>query len=290
MIMSSQNPSPFRYPGGKHKISRLVDLILSKTGASVYVEPFAGGAGVALELLLSGTVDRIVINDSDRAVYSAWRAMLEDSSEFVDRIGNAELTLKEWNRQRQIYLDSTKYSFDYGFATFFLNRTNHSGIITSGPIGGREQHTWRLDARFNREALMKKVQAIGELRRQIKLYNRDVFGFLRTCLPKAGDEAFVYLDPPYYRKGKALYKNYFTPESHRRLKDVVFAMSLPWIVTYDNVPEIIELYKGAPSMQFSLSYSLANNGMGREVMLFPDRDLIPSIDEIENLGMRSVFS
>lgn len=290
--MSSKNPSPLRYPGGKYKISKLIELLISKADVicDTYVEPFAGGAGVALELLQNGIVDRIVINDSDRAIYSIWKAMVESNAEFIDKMMGVRVDLNEWKKQREIYFSSTRYSLEYGFSAFFLNRTNHSGILASGPIGGMKQGDWKLDVRFNKEELAKKIKAIGELKAQINVFGRDVFSFLRNQLPKVGKNAFAYFDPPYYNRGKVLYQNFFTPEKHKELKNAISgSVAIPWIVSYDDVPEIREIYKEFPMRSFSLLYSLANNGKGREVMFFKSAELKPTRDELKRIGMDKMF-
>ena len=288
----THNPSPLRYPGGKFKIYKLIELLVRKSDApcECYVEPFAGGAGVALQLLLSGVVRRIVINDSDRAISSVWNAMTQETDAFVDRINEVDLSLDEWNRQREIFFRSPKYSFDYGFATFYLNRTNHSGILSAGPIGGRAQRGLTLAARFNRAGLADRVRTIGEHRDCIKVYNRDVFSFIRNQLPRQGRNAFVYFDPPYYRRGKVLYQNYFTRARHEALKNAILDIAqCPWIVTYDDVLEIRDIYRGVPFRAFSLNYSLANNGIGREVMFFSSARQMPTEEELATIRMDRNF-
>lgn len=290
--MMSKNPSPLRYPGGKFKISNLIALLIKKSGdyCDTYVEPFAGGAGVALDLLMGGVVERIVINDSDRAIYSIWKAIICENEAFLDRLEKTKITLDEWRKQRDIYFSSSKYSLDYGFAAFFLNRTNHSGILGSGPIGGIEQDDWKLDVRFNKVELAKKIVAIGELREQISVFGRDVLSFMSNQLHKVGDRAFVYFDPPYYRKGKVLYKNFFDDKKHRELCEQIKAnVSVPWVVSYDDVPEIVDIYRGVSKRSFTLNYSLANNGYGREVMFFKDMNLIPTRTELCSIGMDHQF-
>ena len=283
-----RNPSPLRYPGGKHKITPLIEFLIRKSQrCHTYVEPFAGGAGVALDLLLSGVVENIIINDSDRAISSFWKAALNETDSFVDKIMSVDLSLSEWKRQRSIYMNSRHYSFDYGFAAFYLNRTNHSGILASGPIGGREQSEWTLEARFNRKGLADRIKLIGLRREDISVYNRDVLSFMRNQLSKCGREAFVYYDPPYYQKGRVLYKNYFTHKLHQSLKNAVLADKChPWVVSYDDVEDIRKIYCHVPCRSFALNYSLANKGKGREVMFFSN-GLCPSDGELEALSIGS---
>ena len=290
--MSSLNPSPLRYPGGKFKIYKLIELLVQRAEApcDCYVEPFAGGAGVALELLFSKVVKRISINDSDRAVSSVWKAMTRETDAFLDMLDHVDLSLEEWNRQREVFHRATRYSLEYGFSAFYLNRTNHSGILSAGPIGGRKQADWTLDARFNRQALAERIRRIGENRDRIKVYNRDVFTFLRNHLSQAGQNAFVYFDPPYYRRGKVLYQNYFTPPLHKMLKQSIMTeVRYPWIVTYDDVPEIRTIYQNIPLRSFKLNYSLANNGNGQEVMCFQNEAQIPTADDLARIHMREDF-
>lgn len=282
--------SPLRYPGGKQKLHTLVRLIVQKTGMGdcTYIEPFAGGAGVALALLFEGTVASIVINDFDRAIASFWKAVLSEPNRFVDRILTVPLTIDEWRRQRGIYEASNSYSFEYGFSAFYLNRTNHSGILKSGPIGGFDQVNPKYDiaARFNRKILADKILAVKNRRSDIRCYNQDVRAFLRNHVPRFGENAFIYFDPPYYSNGRRLYKNFFHDQDHRILaEEIKKTVGVPWIVSYDNVPQIREMYKGLTERTFSLSYSLANNGTGQEVMFFRDASLCPLTEELREAGV-----
>ena len=124
-----------------------------------------------MDLLLNGTVKNIVINDYDKAIYSFWRAILEDSKRLVSLIKNTEVTVEEWYRQKNIYNNfNTKYSLELGFATFFLNRTNRSGILNAGPIGGyRQNGNYLIDARYNKEKSIEKILRISKLKEKYKI-------------------------------------------------------------------------------------------------------------------------
>lgn len=286
------NPSPLRYPGGKHKICKLVELLVDKAGdnCATYIEPFAGRAGIAIDLLLRGIVSEIVINDSDSAIYSFWRSVVQENDSFLDKLYNTPVTIEEWQKQKEIYLAARRYSLEYGFSTFYLNRTNHSGILSSGPIGGAAQKDWKLDARYNKDDLARKIQIIGQLRTRISVFNRDVLSFIPNQLKKYGKDAFVYFDPPYYCKGKELYQNYFDDKKHKALFAKIKAeVKCPWIVSYDDVPQIREIYQEFPMRSFSLNYSLANNGSGREIMFFGRKALVPTQSEIQKIGMSENF-
>lgn len=279
------NYSPLRYPGGKNRLTPFISLLIEKTNIKhpIYVEPFAGGAGVALNLLIDGVVDEIVINDYDKAIFSVWKAILSDSKRFIDFIETVPLTIDEWKKQKNIYLNSKKYSFELATATFYLNRTNHSGILSAGPIGGYEQQgNFLMDARFNRARLAEKVLLISKHRSQIHLYNKDVRSFINNYLDKYIDNAFVYFDPPYFNKGKDLYKNYFTYKDHQEISQLVRQLNCPWMVTYDNVDEIMDLYRDYTCKFFDLNYSVANKGKKSEIMFLNNDNLYPSNEELSN--------
>ena len=175
------NYSPLRYPGGKARLSPFIKLLIEKTGIQnpVYIEPYAGGAGVALSLLIDGVVDEIVINDYDKAVYAMWRAILEDTETFIRLIEETPVNVNEWHNQKAIYLErNKKYSVELGFAAFFLNRTNRSGIISNaGPIGGFDQTgNYTIEVRYNKTDLIDRVREIANHRDSIHLYNKDAKG------------------------------------------------------------------------------------------------------------------
>lgn len=278
------NHSPLRYPGGKSRISGFIKRVIQNLNMKkcTYIEPFAGGAGVALSLLLDGTVENIVINDYDKAIYSFWRAVKQETDKLIDRIENTPITIDEWYRQKAIYSSSTSYSLDLAFATLFLNRTNRSGILTAGPIGGYSQDgDWKLDVRFDRKALVAKLKDIYSHRQNIYVYNKDIISLLRNYVPRFGEDVFIYFDPPYYNKGQKLYKNFFTPSDHQRIRDVITQeITAPWIITYDDVKAICDLYSAYDIRKFDLTYSAANKGTASELMIFSNALFCPTEEQM----------
>lgn len=280
------NPSPLRYPGGKYRLAGFIQLAIQNLNMPycTYVEPFAGGAGVALSLLLDGTVNRIVINDYDKAIYSFWRAVRQEPASLIDLIQNTPVTIDEWHRQKEIYSTSNAYSLDLAFATLFLNRTNRSGILNAGPIGGFAQDgEWKLDVRFDKEAIITKIELIAKERERITVYNKDIISLLHNYVPHLGDNLFFYFDPPYYNKGQKLYKNFFTSQDHKRICNVITnEITSPWIITYDDVSQIAEMYSGYEMRRFDLTYSAANKGTASELMFFSDIVSCPTQWQLEN--------
>jgi len=287
--------SPLRYPGGKGKLEPLIELLIVKTGhiGGTYIEPFAGGAAIAIELLLKGTVNRIVINDLDKGIYSFWRAILTETERFINKIDSVPLNMTQWQKEREICVtNNKKYSFDLGFATFYMNRTNRSGIIKGGVIGGLEQSgTWKLDARFNRENLIKRILAISERKNDITVYNKDIKSFLTKYVQKYEGNTFIYFDPPYFEKGKQLYLNFFDKEDHIEIEKTIMKYAkCDWVISYDDVPEIIKIYKNRPIRKFDLTYSASKMRIASEVAVFKNLKMIPNSEELKennlNINMR----
>lgn len=279
--------SPLRYPGGKGKLAPFMGLMINKMNIKngTYIEPFAGGAGVALMLLMEGYVDNIVINDYDKAIYSVWRAIISESENLVDRILDTPVNIDEWKKQKEIYVEQNKkYSLDLAFATFFLNRTNRSGILTGGPIGGFEQTgNYGIDARYNAEKLAERIRAIAKYKKHIKVYNKEIVSFIENVLPNYGQNSLTYFDPPYFNKGPELYKNFFDKEDHAKIAQLILnGVPGNWIITYDDTPEIIELYKQQCIRRYDLNYSAANTGKSSEVIVFNDNKFCPTNQELLN--------
>ena len=278
--------SPLRYPGGKGKLAEFMKYMIVQLGHSegTYIEPFAGGAGIAIELLLRGVVSRIVINDYDKGIWSFWKAVLTENNRFIGELAVVPLTMEEWNRQRMICLtQNNKYSFELGFATFYMNRTNRSGIIKGGVIGGVDQSgVWKMDARFNREELIRRVESIAKRKSDIKLYNKDINSFITRYIPQYEENALVYFDPPYFKKGKQLYMNYFKLEDHVRIERVIRNyVQCDWIITYDYAKEIEEIYKDYSMCLYDLKYSVSSKCKASELMIFKDGIVIPHDEKLQ---------
>lgn len=275
--------SPLRYPGGKAVLSEfLADVIdLNKLRGCVYFEPYAGGAGAALTLLNTGVVSGVRLNDADPRIHAFWRATLEHSERFAEKITKVPLTMKEWEKQREICTHPNHHGFfDLGFAAFYMNRCNRSGILTgAGPIGGHGQKgIWRMDVRFNREALAKRVLLLGRHRRHIKVFNEDAVDFLKSYLPKGRgrDRVFVYLDPPYVSNGRRLYLNAYEPEDHDALAKYIHTQKkLPWIMSYDDNNLVRNLYGKCKMALLPIRYTLQVKHSAQELIIAPDNIAIP---------------
>lgn len=275
--------TPLRYPGGKGKLAAYVKAIIeaNRLYDGEYVEPYAGGAAIALELLFQEYVSRIHINDLSQPVYSFWKAVLNDTDEICRLVRDTPLTMASWDRQKRVFAVPGEHGYvELGFATFFLNRTNRSGILNAGVIGGRDQTgPWKIDARYNAEELVFRIQSIANMRRRIKLTRSDALALLRHGLPRWSDKTLIYLDPPYYEQGRELYYDYYQAGDHAELAAFIRAnmADRAWIVSYDNVTPIKELYEGARNIVYNVGYSARTSRVGKEVMFFSPKLAIPDL-------------
>lgn len=275
--------TPLRYPGGKAKLANFIALLVRSNALSDgdYVEPYAGGASVALALLLGEHVANVHINDVDRGIYAFWWSVLNRSDALCRRIRDTAVSVAEWRRQRAVQARAHDADLlELGFATFFLNRTNRSGIIASGGvIGGLKQAgTWGLNARFNREALVERIDRIALYRDRITLTNLDAAGLLREMAPRLPARSLLYLDPPYYRDGRRrLYASAYHHAEHEEIARLLSRVRLPWIVSYDDVYEIRRLYSGYQRLSYQLAYSARERKDGAEVMFFSDSVVLPAL-------------
>lgn len=287
---SSSHLSPLRYPGGKRKLANYLRLILRRNDLldGDYAEVYAGGAAVALSLLFGEYVERIHINDLDRGVHAFWIAARDHSDDLCRLITSTKLDMTEWRRQRAVQADPDAELIDLAFSTFYLNRTNRSGIITGGPIGGYEQTgSWRLGARFSRQDLVARIQKVARHGSRIRIYNLDAAAFLADVLLQLPVRSLVYLDPPYFVKGQELlYANYYEPDDHARIAGLVRSLSRPWVVSYDDTPEIRKLYAGYHSISYRIAYSAHERYRGSEVMFFSDLLQVPAVENPSRLGNR----
>lgn len=270
--------TPLRYPGGKGRLGPWMAQVMRHNGITggLYVEPYAGGAGAALYLLTQGCVDHVVINDADPVVYAFWRAATEQPKKLVAKILGTPVTITTWLEQKAIMESPERHDFvDVGFATFFLNRTNRSGILSAGVIGGKSQSgIWKLDARYNAAELSRRILTIGTLAANITVLNLDALDLLTDTAPGLSGNCLVYLDPPYFIKGSLLYRNHYLPGDHAAIAECVRNVDCPVVVTYDDCPEIRRLYDGLDTSAFSLHYSThTSRTKSTEVMFYKNLNL-----------------
>lgn len=264
------NSSPLRYPGGKSLMTNFFIDLFQRNGLQeiVYVEPYAGGAGAAINLLLNGHVNEIVINDANIGIYSFWNALINESDRFIQTINDIPVTLSEWYKQRSVLFESNEPSFELGVATFFMSRTNRSGVIFGGAIGGSTEEKqsnakYKINCRFNKPELIQRLEIIAANKSQIRVRHEDALALLRQL----DNNVFVYLDPPYYVKGKSLYMNHYTDSDHEELAYFLQNEArFNWVLSYDDVPQIREMYADSELYRFPLKYTVSKKQIGYELL------------------------
>ena len=280
--------SPLRYPGGKTQLSNFVENLLEINNIenAIYCEPFSGGAGVAIELLLNNKVHGIILNDFDIGIYSIWKAILDDTNAFIKLIQDTPITMEEWHKQKEIHSKKRFdkiYSLELAFSTYFLNRTNRSGIVLGGPIGGYSQEAKdKIDCRFIKAKLISKIQAIADRKDAIKLFNLDASALIEDVLKKQSNEKlFTFFDPPYYKQGQSLYTNFFVDHDHEFLAHNIKSMEdYYWITTYDYNQRIAEIYQDVTKKEYYLRYSANRVRKEKEYLFHNEKTKVASWDKV----------
>ncbi|MHA1660161.1 MAG: DNA adenine methylase [Promethearchaeota archaeon] len=272
--------SPLRYPGGKTSLLKyLTNIINLNEPIKTYIEPYAGGAGAAFGLLLNNSVERIILNEYDKAIYKFWCASLYETENLLKKVKEIRINLKEWRKQKEIFNDfllgKDISDLNIGFATFFLNRCNRSGILNAGPIGGKKQiGKWKIDARFNKNELINRIKKIAELKNKINVYNLDAIEFLEGQLPRLNidpKKTLIYLDPPYCEKGSSLYRYYYGNNDHKKLQNFLKGFNnIKWILSYDDIPFIHNLYKGTNKNKITMNHFAYKAKVGKELIIVSD--------------------
>lgn len=285
MSFRERHRSPLRYPGGKSGfapyLARLIEL--NDLNGCTYLEPFAGGAGAALQLLNDNFVSQIRLNDYDVRIFSFWSAILNHTAQFVDKVMAVPITISEWRVQHEICMaPQTADTFSLGFATFYMNRCNRSGVVVgAGPIGGfKQDSTWTIDARFNRPNLAERIMRVAALRDSIQITNMDALQFIRQYFsqPQRKHNSFVYLDPPYFAQGKRLYLNELTQTDHRDLAQFLQEDSnIHWVVSYDDSSYIADIYSDSNVLPMRTLYGSKGNQLANEFFIVPSHLEIPAM-------------
>lgn len=300
-MAQTRTATPLRYPGGKSQLyDFVVKTMLANNVSGTYIEPFAGGAGIAIELLLKNKVKRIVINDFDPSIHSVWHAIIKHPKELIDRLADVPFDyttpnvltssqlIQYWDDIKRIHVEShlEPVSIDNAFTTLMLNRMNVSGIISGGPIGGRKQSgKYQLDARFNKKTLIRKIKAISDRAADIDLYNLDANELISIIIANSyyeKNDTFIFFDPPYYVQGKNLYLSFIDNSQHATLsKNILDMDDYFWITTYDSAPQIADIYNGASQKYvYSLNYTANKRGKFNEYLFASAKTKLKFIEKM----------
>lgn len=286
------NSSPLRYPGGKSLMTNFFVDLFRRNGLQdiVYAEPYAGGAGAAINLLLNGHVNEIMINDANIGIYSFWNYLIHDSEHFIQAVQDIPVTLSEWHKQKEIITNEKEPSFELGVATFFMSRTNRSGVILGGAIGGatdekQNKAKYKISCRFNKQDLIQRLKTIAAKKDHIRVTNKDALDFLKQL----DNNVFVYLDPPYYVKGKSLYMNHYNGKDHENLAHYLQEEAdFNWVLSYDDVSQIRNLYANSELYRFPLRYTVSKKQIGYELLTHSGNIQFPESLEIRRTHSKNI--
>jgi len=286
--------SPLRYPGGKNKLSKFISQVCIKNDIKgEYIEPYAGGAAVALFLLMEGYVSSITINDFDRSIFALWYSILNYTDDFCRLIKKTKINIKNWKKFKSIQKNKQKASLlELGFSTFFLNRTNISGIIEGGVIGGiKQKGNYKIDCRFNKENLITRIKDIAQYKDQINVYNLDAIDLIKKLKKKSkNSQTIFYFDPPYYVKGESLYFNHYKHDDHEKVCNMIKKIkNAKWIVSYDDTDEIKKLYSCFRRIEYSLTYTANKSKKGKEVLFLSDNLIEPELLNLPKFANASLL-
>ncbi|MBP6018769.1 MAG: DNA adenine methylase [Burkholderiaceae bacterium] len=282
--------TPLRYPGGKAKFAPFIakTMDLNSLAGGHYLEPYAGGAAVAFDLLFSGHASHVHINDLDPALYDFWIAVTQHPEQILKLLKDTPVGMEQWYYWRDVLRGNVQTDqIERGFATLFMNRTNRSGILKAGVIGGLEQSgVYKLDARFKKDVLSKRIEKIATYADSISVHNEDAFVLLSRCHEILPENSLIYLDPPYYVKGKGLYRNFYEHDDHEEIATLLQSdeFERSWVVSYDNANEIQQMYKMSRSLTYGLNYTAQKRYVGSEIMFFSQglqvsEDAIPAVSQ-----------
>lgn len=283
-MYSNKLYSPLRYPGGKAKFAPFVASLMQRNDllGAHYLEPYAGGAAVALELLFHNIAAHIHINDLDNAVYDFWACVIGRADEMLKLLHDTPINMEQWHYWREVLRGNIQVDqLQRGFATLFMNRTNRSGVLKGGVVGGLAQSgAYKLDARFKKDILAKRIEKIADRGNSISIYNEDALSLLSRCKDFLPKKSLIYLDPPYYIKGQGLYRNFYEHGDHEAIAKLLQKRRFgrPWIVSYDNVSEIQAMYATSRGLSYGINYTAQTRYIGSEVMFFSEELTVPDAD------------
>jgi DNA adenine methylase len=262
----SKHRSLLRYPGGKAKLLKpLLFELLRHNRTYEYREPFFGGGAVGLGYLAADPNARKVwLNDRDVGIASLWTAVMWYPGDLKDRIKAFQPSPEAFFKIREILRAVTATAsrndiVEVGFNKLAIHRISYSGLGTmaGGPLGGRKQTSVTIGSRWNPSQLCSVIDAL-----HTRLAGCDVRHASCTSFDFAHviqDDSYpsiIYLDPPYYGKGNELYQFGFTYADHVRLAELLKASKHCWVLSYDDCPEIRELYGWASLQVIDVSYSI----------------------------------
>lgn len=254
--------SPLRYPGSKQKLApKIANLLINNSiKPDVFIEAFSGGASISIYLLQLNLVNNIALIEKDPLLASFWKTVFYDSEWLIKQINKIDVTIENWQKFKKYKPRTIR---NKALKCLFLNRTNFSGILKAGPIGGKNQESkYKIDCRFNKKRLIETIEKLSLFRNKVLFIEEgDYSDILNKKLLTLSSNSFIYFDPPYVKKADQLYNYFFKMNDHIKLKDYIYSLSNKWLLTYDYDLFIIDLYSDKKYNQcvFDMTYTVSSN-------------------------------
>ncbi|KQY83610.1 hypothetical protein ASD24_29680 [Paenibacillus sp. Root52] len=254
--------SPLRYPGGKGKIADRLLLSMRPEQLETLISVFAGGASVELALLEAKQIKNLILNDLDYGIFSLFTLIKYQPEDLIQRLKSSDPNHDDFFINREIIKNDYKGMdvMDAAWAMLIVNRLAYSGIYSANPLGGRKGTKEQLLSRFNRDALCKRITQIHQMSERIQVHQQNAVEFIEEHMWH--DHSTIYIDPPYYQQGHALYRHFYTEERHIEVAELIDSIyeefpNVDFIVTYDNHSFIRDLYyKYATQIELNRRYSV----------------------------------
>lgn len=276
-----------RYPGSKEKLAAelwrlfpdaITSSLFSAANRWEYREPFFGAGAIGFKILKHiHHRCRVWLNDVDADLVCMWQAVHSQPYQFCKLVHNFTPTVERFYEYKERDGVDDADPVERGFRKLALHRMSVSGFgaMSGGPIGGRSQQSsqYTVSCRWNPERIKRDVVRLNELLSSFDEL-RITAGDFEPLLINAGEETFIYLDPPYFKKGEQLYKHNLSPLDHSRLAGAVRECMAHWVVSYDDHPEIRRLYSWAKFHDLYITYTnaVAKGGKrpkNREIAITP---------------------
>lgn len=236
--------SPLRYPGGKNRVAKM--LLEHMPPHTDYREIFAGGAALFFS---KPRVKKNWLNDLHPGLCAFYRAVQKHFDQFAalcrQQDGSLRARFDEWAARRDL-MDATgdEMLVERAVQYYFLNRTVWGGRVVYDPRRKSRLYFSNPSGWSNLEKKLAHLSAISEKLRGVKI---TCDGY-QKCLAGATADTLIYADPPYFRESVGhitdrLYDKSFDYDCHRKLAALLKKTKAKVMVSYDDCPEIRELYK-----------------------------------------------
>lgn len=234
--------SPFRYPGGKTWLVSLMCQWLDsmKLKPAEFIEPFAGGGIVGLNVAFRRLAEHVTLVELDEEVAAVWQTIIYgDAKRLTDRIATFDLTLDSIKKELS---ENPRSLEEKAFQTILRNRVNRGGILAPGAGMLRYGENGKgIKSRWYPETLNKRILRVAKMREHITFIKGDGLEVLRRSANRA--DVVFFIDPPYTAGSKQAGRRLYTHHEldHEELFRVTSTLAGDFLMTYSDAERVREL-------------------------------------------------